>query len=205
MRLMPRLPPSTARQLADERAGIAPEQLRALSRPSHPAVNYASSGGNRISEPDLVALRERMHILVADATSSGSSSMRRFDTLATRVVHQMLQISPSEAAHPGGWAFLGCVLLPHVVRWRFPGQSGEPTPTERFLGSQRGLRNCFGRLWWRAELLVDEDAEDPYHLIVELGEDELVQITERPSLAGYRPLARLVALAIAGLPSGDGT
>jgi hypothetical protein len=204
MRLLPRLPPSTSRQLADEYAAIATEQLRSLSKPSHPAAYFASSGGNRISESDLLALRDRMHMLLSDATSGGAAATRRFDTLAARVIHQMLLISPSEAAHPGGWAFLGCVLLPHVVRWRFPGQSGEPTSTERFLGSQRGLRNCFGRLWWRAELLVDHDAEDPYHLITELGEDELVQITERPSLAGYRPLARLVGLAIAGLPSGEG-
>jgi hypothetical protein len=96
------------------------------------------------------------------------------------------------------------VLLPHVVRWRFPGQRGAPTSTERFLGAQRGIRNCFGRLWWRAELLFDEPADDPYHLLAALGEDELVQITERPSIAGCQPLAKALASGIANLPAGAG-
>src|SRR5205807_1231931 len=54
-------------------------------------------------------------------------------------------------------------------------------------------RNTFQRLWWRALILSDPDHNDPYHLLRSLGEDEIVQIMERPFLAGSGPLARAVA------------
>jgi len=44
-------------------------------------------------------------------------------------------------------------------------------------------------LWWRARLLNDVSKDDSFHLVGELGEDELFQITERPSIRGYPPLA----------------
>jgi hypothetical protein len=56
-----------------------------------------------------------------------------------------------------------------------------------------GRRNTFQRLWLRGNALQDAAHEDPYHLLRRLGEDELVQIMERPFLAGSSRLARAVA------------
>jgi hypothetical protein len=103
-------------------------------------------------------------------------------------MHEMMDISPSEASNPGVWAFMACVMWPDIVRWRFPGNS-DGTSRERFIG---GRRNTFGRVWWRAYILRQPASERPYELLDLLGEDELVQITERPSLAGNPLLAKMV-------------
>jgi hypothetical protein len=102
-----------------------------------------------------------------------------------------MDISANEAADPRLWAFLACVVAPDIVRWRFPGGAAG-TSEERFLGTARGLRNTFGRLWWRSHVLSPgpDGADDP---LGRLGEDELVQITERPNLAGSRRLASQLA------------
>jgi hypothetical protein len=194
MRLLPRLPAYEARRLAEEHSLVEWGRLKGAARSSSPRAEYGTTGGVRITELDLKSIQAKLVSAMSDAIESGGPA--QFDRAATRILHSQLRISPSEASHPGGWAFLGCVLAPQVVRWRFPGQRGGQTPTERFLGANRGLRNTFGRLWWRAELLVEPDAPDPYELVLSLGEDELVQITERPTLSGDRRVAREIAKAL---------
>ena len=102
---------------------------------------------------------------------------RRFDVECGILLHKQMKLHPSEASHIEVWTFFSCILLPDVVRWRFP---GERTAVEKFIGKDRGLRrNTFGRLWWRAFLLNQPKWEKPYRLLYELFEDDLVQITER--------------------------
>ena len=86
---------------------------------------------------------------------------------------------------------MACILLPDIVRWRFPGTE-RITSKERFLGGSRGLRNTFGRVWWRAYILGQPGSNEPYEFLSLLGEDEMVQIMERPGLAGSPLLARQV-------------
>lgn len=113
-----------------------------------------------------------------------------FDAQAARILTRKMDISANEAADPRLWAFLACVVVPDIVRWRFPG-GASGTSEERFVGKSRGLRNTLGRLWWRSHLLRTPDgAEDP---LGRLGEDELVQITERTSIAGSPRLATQLA------------
>lgn len=108
-----------------------------------------------------------------------------------KILHTMMDITPSEASHQGVWRFISCILLPDIVRWRFPGSTGITTK-ERFLGGNRGLRNTFGRVWWRAYTLKQPDLPNPYLFLYLLGEDELVQIMERPNLSASPFLARQV-------------
>jgi hypothetical protein len=112
-----------------------------------------------------------------------------FDKTAAGILHSSMGIEPSEAAKSGVWEFATCVLACDLVRWRFPGGE-DGTPLERFLG---GRRNAFQRLWWRAFVLQKEGVADKYELLGRLGEDEIVQIMERPFLAGSRGLSRAVA------------
>jgi hypothetical protein len=70
---------------------------------------------------------------------------------------------------------------------------------DRFLGAGRGLRNVFGRVWWRGELLRDADppaGRDPYWLVDALTEDELTGIVERPRAVATRTLAVALARAL---------
>jgi hypothetical protein len=101
----------------------------------------------------------------------------------------------------GVWTFIASVLLPDVTRWRFRGERREATSPDRFTGGIRGLRNTFGRLWWRAHLFRCETGQDPYVFLRSLGEDELVQVTERPNVAGNPRVNVAVSrafLAVAG-------
>ena len=76
---------------------------------------------------------------------------------------------------------------------RFP---GDATTEERFIGSDRGLRrNTFGRLWWRSYLMHQPNLDNPYEFFDLLQEDDLVQITERNSIAASRTLTTVFVQA----------
>lgn len=178
------------------------QSLQRVASLQHERAFYAPTGV-RATQQDIRLLRDRIRDVMENAISRGTlQGNRYFDVMAARVIRSEMDMTMSEAASVGVWSFMGCVVFPDVVRWRFPGQLGEPTPSHRMLGSGRGVRNALGRLWWRAELLRDEAAADPYHLLEDLSEDELVQITERPSIAGNRRLAKHIGRAIAGLEIG---
>ena len=68
-----------------------------------------------------------------------------------------------------------------IAVWRFGADADE----RRYLGNVN--RNTFRRLWWRAEIL------GPDIDLARLGEDELVNIMERPTVSADRRLARAVA------------
>lgn len=198
MFLYPRLPLYVASSLASENATRSVEDLRTLSRSTeHPTVWYAPTGGHKVTGSHLRQLQNSVRELAKGYGYPGSSSVDEwtgFDASCGGHLHAEMGLAPSEASHIGVWWFITCVLLPDIVRWRFPG-NGE-TALERFIGSSRGMRrNAFGRLWWRAFLLNEPSKDKPYGLLSMLTEDELVQITERPSLAGSPRLAKEIANA----------
>jgi len=189
MLLYPQLPPAFARVLADELLSKSIQDLFALSSTSHHSAIYAPTGGIRVSESHLHKVNQciRENAIKSDypAPLTGLNT-QSFDASLGRILYEILEITPSEASNLGIWAFMSCVMWPDLVRWRFPGGT-DGTSRERFVG---GRRNTFGRMWWRAYLLREPNSEHPYKLLDLLGEDELVQIMERPSLAGNSPLIR---------------
>lgn len=192
MILYPQLPHPTAEILADERRVLSVERLTNLVDSDYPDIVFTPTGGNRAATADLQRLRE---VIVGAAGSAGypdggdDQSRLRFDRESAVALHDQMQIEPSEASKGGVWEFLTCVLLCDVVRWRFPGGT-DGTPAERFFA---GRRNVLQRLWWRAFALYDLTAADKHELLSALGEDEIVQIMERPFLAGSRALSRAIA------------
>jgi hypothetical protein len=104
-----------------------------------------------------------------------------FEGRVARVLHDMLPMSANESSHEEVWSYLTCCWLLDVAFWRF----GEGADERRFLGNVN--RNTFRRLWWRAETL------GPMIDLSQLGEDELVNIMERPTIASDRRLARTIA------------
>lgn len=115
-------------------------------------------------------------------------------------LHLNMRISRNEAAHEGVWNALSCYFCPAVVAWRWSGaedeefvpatdegKTSEPVPvSERWFTQSKSERHAFGRLWWRAELLRDEKAQNPYWILSGLMEDELVQCTERGLFVTHR-------------------
>jgi hypothetical protein len=176
----PRLPAPTARVLIEEIGEASLDQLRCRSSTSHPACTYSPTGGNRVDEGEIVALRSTLR-LVADECGYPSdvtpAERVRFDHTAASALHREMDIVPADAAEPGVWAFLTCVVAPDIACWRFPRLEGTP-------------RNALRRLWWRAHVLGSGDET----LMSQLGEDELVQIMERPeSVLGNPRVARAIA------------
>jgi Family of unknown function (DUF6339) len=165
-------------------------------------VIYTPTGGTRIAPTDLVPLANEIRNTARASGYPGVrgqpihelgrtlTATRDFDISVATLLHQKLAISAHEASRDGVWEFFTSVLLPDVVRWRFPGQGR--TVEERFLG---GIRNVFGRLWWRAYLLHDTSSDDPYRLLKFLNEDEVVSITERPLLGFSQRIAQITVRA----------
>jgi hypothetical protein len=189
----PRLSDGAARSLLEKYAELDPTELRKRAQSSHPDAAPVAVGGTAVPESSIedvaVALRE-----LADRLGFPESLSRArigdFDRPATALLHERMAIVPADAASDEVWNFLALVVLPDVGVWRFPDRA-----ENRMLGRPR---NVLRRLWWRAEVVgVDLiDRRDG------LGEDELVNIMERPTLAADRRLARRMAVAILGAPNG---
>lgn len=204
MYLYPYLPLAVASELAEKKAAMPIEQLADLERsrsfPVHTAARFAPTGGYPIDENALLDLREAVlgvARLCGYPSAANQSARLHFDVECSRVLFDSMQIAPSEAANLYMWAHMTCVLLPDVVRWRFmPSDSKAKTSEERFIGGSKGRRrNTFGRLWWRAYFLTDKQWENPYYLLKELSEDNIVQIVdERPSTAGSPILVKQIGL-----------
>jgi hypothetical protein len=181
--LYPRLPQHIAQTMAENIVAQTTADLMDGWGISHPAVTFAPTGGNRITGEQLKLLRAA--VLAAARRSSypdppDKNSARSFDIDCAVLLHETMRLHPSEASHNEVWSFLGCVLLPDVVRWRF----NDSTDTVRFVGRERGMRrHAFGRLWWRAYLAYNPRWKDPYAILRSLNEDDLVQVTERSSIA----------------------
>lgn len=194
--LYPRLPRPVAEAAAAARASISPDELVEMSSLNHDLVQFAPTGGNKINPNQLGELQRRVRECAAQYGYPHTLSddlARQFDVKCAVMLHQNMHLHPSEASHIEMWAFMGCILIPDVVRWRF---FGDRTAKERFIGEDRGLRrHAFGRLWWRAYLLHQPKWTKPYDLLNYLYEDDLVQITERNSIAALPVLARAFSLS----------
>jgi len=194
--LYPRLPLAVAESLAYQFATVEIATAVSMKAIWHSAAYYAPTGGNRVSDEEITALQKTIHrcaINYGYPSLIGIDAARAFDTQCGICLFEQMHIHPSEASHLETWAFLTTILAPDVVRWRF---AGERTTAERFIGSDRGLRrNTFGRLWWRVYLLQQFPSENKYKLFDVLFEDDLVQLTERNTIASDPQLLTAVCTA----------
>ncbi|MDX2139944.1 MAG: DUF6339 family protein [Chloroflexota bacterium] len=195
--LYPRLPQHVAQQAAAIIVTQTAHELIDLWQTSHDEATYAPTGGNRITTEQLKLLRAAV-LTVAQRYGypdmSDKSSARAFDVECAILLHETMHLHPSEASHNEVWSFLGCILLPDVVRWRFD----DSMDAVRFVGRERGMRrHAFGRLWWRAYLACNPRWEKPYELLRLLNEDDLVQVTERSSIAVRPALFRSFCVSFA--------
>lgn len=190
MLLYPRLPHSTASEIAAELISLDIPSLQRKWSNKHDAQYYSATGGNRASPEHLMEIRLKV---IECAKNNGfpilgsEEAKRKFDSACAAELNRTMLISANEASSNEVWQFMTCILLPEVVSWRFRTYLG--VTLERYLG---GSRNVLRRLWWRAYLLHDPSLPQPYSLMESLMEDELVQITERPTISGNGNVARRI-------------
>jgi len=187
--LYPRLDSSTARRILAARAGVRLRDLEGLAALEHADAAPSATGGRPAS---VDKLREVQAAIRAVAERAGYPSplagrTQDFDRPCGSVLYRTMGIVPADAAEESVWSFLTIIVVPEIGPWRFPRQ-----PEERILGRPR---NVLRRLWWRAWAL-GPDLEESHDGCEPLGEDESVQIMERPSLGGNRRSAQALQDAL---------
>ncbi len=186
--LFPRLSNLGAEQLLAERA-FEPSSPDLLTGSAPAFISWAATGGRRISADELKRLRKSiLEIAAASGFPESNSQLQRasFDQKCATFLIEQSNIPTGEGLRDDVWAYLTVVLVRDVCIWRFPGP-----PKERILG---GVRNTLQRLWLRG-LAFDRGAghSSRWEFLSILSEDAMVQVTERPSVAANRPLARAIA------------
>ena len=187
--LYPRLPRGTAKKLIADRLGAGLPELRAQGALNHLDAEPSATGGHPADSTKLLELQSAIRQVAERAGYPDplGGSTQRFDRPVGTMLFRMMGIVPADAAEEGVWSFLTLVLVPEIGPWRFPAQA-----EDRLLGRPR---NVLRRTWWRAWAL-GPDLEHAPEGCEPLGEDEFVQIMERPSLGGNRRTARALQAAL---------
>lgn len=184
--LFPRLLPSAAKTLREAYLGKSAEELRSSADLSHTAMFYAATGGVRLPVGRLRDIRAEI-LRAAEERGFPASHNRKqaatFDITVAEMLHRDSGIIPAEAVAGDLWAFLSLVLMPDVAAWRY-----SDLHRDRVLGSDV-TRHVFGRLWWRAHLVHDSEAEE------ETSTPLCTSSANRPSIRSM-PAARPSAAAL---------
>jgi hypothetical protein len=152
--------------------------------------------GTHITEKELDDIYFEM-LGVAQSLGYPNKRDKRIDSDGpwAEILHKRMGISRNEASKTGIWNALSCHYMPNLVAWRWedPNKNTEG-PSDRWITQSKRERHAFARLWWRAELLMDDvQTHNPYQLLYDLGEDEMVQLMERPELAAHPKICRAFA------------
>ncbi|MGP5609216.1 hypothetical protein [Arthrobacter rhombi] len=145
---------------------------------------------SRVSNAEFKSIRDGvLGVAVKHGFPSRVSSHERtqFDRAACEVLHDTVDIHPADASCNEVWIAFNLLLLPDVMVWRYG--TWNSSELKWSVAHDRVFsfaRTTFGRLWWRAHLLGNDAAS-------QLGEDEAVQIIERPRIGGYQRLGSAIA------------
>jgi hypothetical protein len=182
--LIPRLARDAALALLEEHRTDDVAAIKVAMPIRHATVTLSPLGGARVDDETLSSLRSDL-IRLADQhgfpQTAPREQLQAFEGAAARLLHAALPMTPHEASEEEVWSYLTCCWLLDIALWRFGAQAND----ERFVGHLN--RNAFRRLWWRCEVFGSELPFD------RLGEDELVNIMERPTLFADRRVARALA------------
>ncbi|CAN7487381.1 DUF6339 family protein [Variovorax paradoxus] len=85
-----------------------------------------------------------------------------FEGKAARIVHAAVPSDSEMLSDPEFWIWLAVVCFPELVEWRYGNPEGGTKLANYGVGSR--TENLLYRLWLRAELTLDDQHEDRYHL-----------------------------------------
>lgn len=150
---------------------------------------YYPLARQRAGSDELMSLRLKIVGIAEEfgfPSAVSSKFLVDFDRAVGPEIHAQMAIMPSDASSIDVWNFINTAVVPDVVLWRygrFNVQNKKWNISEDRLFDM--TRTTMGRLWWRVHLLGPE-------LASQLGEDEVVNLLEKPRIGGYPLLARVM-------------
>ena len=181
----PRLSLRGVRLLLQNPADLASTNWEARRAQVESLISYPATGGRRVSDEELLHVRERIVEIAADSgfPDKAASGRTTFDKRAAIALVEKDLVPGPDAMRDDVWAFLATVLLAEVVQWRWEG-----TPA-RYQG---GVRNALQRLWLRGVSFRRDEEEGRWELLEALTEDANLNILERPGLSASRVVTRAI-------------
>lgn len=167
---------------------LTPSKAQAIVDAGSSMLSFAASGGSRSDDLASRVGTEIREIALQSGFPDNPSRVARamFDRDAAILLASHPDLGSGEQLRDDVWAYLATVMVPDIVAWRFPDRA-----PHRFSG---GVRNTLQRLWSRGQVL-DRGPKHPdrWGLVRSLSEDAAVQIFERASIGGSKPLAMAIA------------
>jgi hypothetical protein len=190
VQLLPRLSPLGVAGVVESLRGgeHTPARSRQALEDFASTISFAASGGHRSEElaGELGARLREIAVLAGFPDNTSQVARVKFDHEAAINLATNADLATGESLRDDVWAYIATVIAPDVVAWRFPDKAAH-----RYEG---GVRNAFQRLWMRGKVLDrGEGVDDRWNLVRLLSEDAAVQIFERSSIAGSKPLALALA------------
>jgi hypothetical protein len=107
---------------------------------------------------ELGKIRQKLPELLRKGEDAGP----KFEAAASEVVHRNVPNDQAMLADPEFWMWLAVAHFGELIEWRY-GNRPEGCNLANY-GIGASGENFVYRLWLRAELGIDEDAQDRYHL-----------------------------------------
>lgn len=129
-----------------------------------PSVVWRGEGEEELETSFVELLRSQLRSLQTKYGASRSDKQNSdFESEAAVVVHKLVPNEPLVLADFGFWMWLAVIHLPDLIEWRYLLPNGRKGDLKNF-GVGARSENFLYRLWVRAEISLDQEAQDPYHL-----------------------------------------
>ncbi|MCB5274759.1 hypothetical protein BJG92_02296 [Arthrobacter sp. SO5] len=165
-------------------------------------AQYYPLARQRAGSEELTILRSKILGIAEEfgfPSAVSSKVLVEFDRSVGPEIHAQMTIMPADASSIDVWNFINTAVVPDVVLWRygrFNAQAKKWSISEDRLFDM--TRTTIGRLWWRVHLLGPE-------LAGKLGEDEVVNLLEKPRIGGYPLLSRAMGAGLLAFASESNT
>lgn len=133
---------------------------------------------------ELLALKSKYPSELKQRDENGG----RFEAEACAIVHRCLPLDPQVFADPGFWTWLAVTHLSDIVEWRHGGTDRVAALPNYGIGNR--IESLIFRMWLRADLVFDSNADDPYWLAKRGDQDLWRSHILRQGYASVRDLAK---------------
>jgi len=178
---------------------LTPATAQSIVESGASMLSFAASGGSRSEElaSDVGAAIREIAMRSGFPGNTSQVARSKFDRDTGIFLASHPELGSGEQLRDDVWSYLATVVVPDIVSWRFPDRA-----PHRFSG---GVRNTLQRLWSRGRVLDrGEGQPDRWGLVRSLSEDAAVQIFERASIGGSKPLAMAMAEGWVNMAAGIG-